>query len=418
MFRPLAVNIGLRYVRSRRSFISFVSVLSLAGLALSVAILVFVQAVVAGFEREMNDRVLGIVPHVTVFGRTPVHDDEDVLRIVRGIDGVAAASAVVEGAGLLATAEGTVGVSLTGVDPAEYAAGSRVFEFAQRRQAGDWGENRAQRLEAGAFRILVGVKAAQRLGIDVGDDVSVVLPEATVTPFGLFARQKRLRVAGVIDSGSQLDRFVAYLHRDDAARLFRLGDAVHGFHVATSHPLAANAVQGRIVRALGSHRYRVGTWSRTLGNLYNAIQATRNMLFLLLSLLVAVAAFNLVSSLVMIVNERRGDIAMFRTMGSRSNLVVGTFLVLGAVVAVVGIGLGIGVGVGLGIVAEAGFPYLEVLLDTPLMGEYLITRLPVQFASSDIVRVAATAMGLCLAATLFPAWRASQLNPADVLQHE
>ena len=408
MFRPLAVNVGLRYARARRSFISFVSALSLAGLALSVAVLLFVQAVVAGFEREMNDRVLGIVPHITVTGRVPVEDFDAPLDIVRGTAGVAAASAVVEGAGLLATADRVAGVGLTGVEPRQYAAVSRLFEFADNDAA----------LVAGAFRVLVGSEVAERLGVDVGDEVWAVLPEATVTPLGAFPRQKRLHVAGIIDTGSQLDRVSAYLHRDDAAKLFRLGDAVHGFHVAATQALDAREVRSRVIGVLGGHRYRASTWFRALGNLHAAIEVTRNMLYLLLSLLVAVAAFNLVSSLVMVVNERRGDIAMLRTLGSRSTLPIGAFVVLGGVVAVAGVSLGIGVGLALGLLAEAGFPLLEDLLGTPLMSQYLISELPVAFSVSDTLRVGLTALALCVAATLFPAWRAARLNPADVLQHE
>ena len=408
MFRPLAVNVGLRYARSRRSFISFVSVLALAGLALSIAILVFVQAVVAGFEREMNDRVLGIVPHVTAVGHAPVHDFADALRLIGGIEGVAGAAAVVEGGALLATPERVVGVNLLGVDPATYAGVSRLFEFVES----------APPLEAGAFRVLVGAHAARGLGIGVGDAVTAVLPEATVTPLGVFARQKRLRVAGVVDTGSQLDRAIAYLHRDDAAKLFRLGRAVHGFHVAAENPLDAGVVRADVMRALGAHRYRARTWFQFLGNLYNAIGVTKNMLFLLLSLLVAVAAFNLVSSLVMVVNERRGDIAMLRTMGSSSVLAVGSFAVLGMVIAALGVCSGIVGGLALGLGAEAGFPWLEDVLGMPLMGEYLITELPIAFVVTDIALVAATALGLCLLATLFPAWRAARLNPAQVLRHE
>ena len=157
---------------------------------------------------------------------------------------------------------------------------------------------------------------------------------------------------------------------------------------------------------------------RSLGNLYSAIEITRGMLFLLLSLLVAVAAFNLVSSLVMVVNQRRGDVAMLRTMGGLASLPISAFIVHGAAIAGAGVVLGIGAGLGLGLIAEAGFPWLEELLGTPLMSEYLITRLPVAFAAADIVRVAVTAFALCLLATLVPAWRAARLNPADVLRHE
>ena len=407
VFRSLAVNIGLRYARSKRSFISFVSLVALAGLALSVATLVFVLAVVAGFEREMNERVLGIVPHIVVAARLPEQDLGDTLAVVRRLDGVAGASAVVAGTGLLATDEQVAGVSLTGVDPSEYGAVSRLFEFLE----GD-------ALVAGGFRILLGAGVAQRLGVGRGDAVTVVLPRATMTPLGIFARQKRLRVAGIIDSGSHLDRTSAYLHRADAAKLFRLSDAVPTYHVRTVQALNAGAVAAAIANAVGLHRYRVVTWFRTFGDLYRAIGVTRSMLFLLLSLLVAVAAFNLVSSLVMVVNERRGDIAMLRTLGSGTDTVMGAFSVLGLVIAVVGVGVGVGVGVALGALAEAGFPWLEKVLDTSLMGEYLITQLPVRFALGDIASVVTTALGLCLLATLLPAWRAARLNPADVLQHE
>lgn len=407
MFRPLAVNVGLRYARSRRSFISFVSALSLAGLALSVAILLFVQAVIAGFEREVRERVLGVVPHVTVAARVPNADYAETLRAIRGVEGVVAASAVVEGAGLLATSERVLGAGLVGIAPERYAEVSKLFDFAP-----------GEALEAGRFRVLIGIDAAERLGVGAGDDVMVLLPQAVVTPLGAFARQKRFKVAGLVATDSQLDRHAAYLHRDDAARLFRLGDAVHGFHVRLDDPLAATAARQRILRAIGSRDYRAGTWQRTLGGVYNAIGATKRMLYLLLSLLVAVAAFNLVSSLVMIVNERRGDVAMLRTLGSSAGLVVGAFVTLGVAIAAVGIGVGIGAGLALGVLAEAGFPWLERALGTSLMGEYLITRLPMRFSAVDVGQVAATALALCLAATIIPAWRAARLNPAEVLQHE
>ena len=330
----LALRIGLRYARSRRSFISFVSGLSLAGLALSVAILVFVQAVVAGFEREMNERVLGIVPHVTASGRVPVQDAEATLAVIRAVAGVAGASPVVEGAALLATPERTAGVALTGIDPAGYGAVSRLFEFV------DGGA-----LQAGSFHILVGAQIAERLAVVVGDDVAVVLPEATVTPLGAFARQKRFRVAGIVDTGSQLDRLAAYVHRRDAAQLFRLGRAVHGFHVRGEDALRAGEMRRDIVAQVGAHRFRVSTWFRSFGNLYAAIEVTRGMLFLLLSLLVAVAAFKLDFELVMIVNQRRGDIAMLQTIGAPARLPIGAFLVLGAAIAAAGVLLGLGAGV-------------------------------------------------------------------------
>ncbi|MDE0178837.1 MAG: ABC transporter permease [Gammaproteobacteria bacterium] len=410
MFRPLAVNIGVRYARSRRGFITFVSALALGGLAVSVAILVFVQAVVAGFEREMNERILGVVPHIRLASFEPIHDSTGLLDTIRGIEGVSGAAEVVQGRGLLVKADRVVGVNLIGFDPVAYSEVSRLGEYVV---------GRAVRMpRAAGFEILLGEQAADRLGVVAGDELTVVLPATTVTPVGVFPRQKKLRVAGVVDTGSQLDRMSAYLNREDAAKLMRAGVLDREFHVRAENALDAQTVRTRIAGALAGQGFRAISWTATFGNLYAAIRYTKNMLFLLLSLLVAVAAFNLVSGLVMIVNERRGDVAILRTMGSRSCVVVGAFLVVGTVIAVVGIGLGVGIGIGLGVVAEAGFPWLEDLLGTRLMGEYLITALPVEYTVADVARVAGTAFALGLAATLFPAWRASRLNPADLLQHE
>jgi len=418
MIRPLAIDIGLRYARSRRSFLSFVTALSLAGLALSVAILIFVQAVVAGFEREMNEHVLAIVPHVTVAGHAPVAGADRAAKAIRGVEGVVGASPVVHGAGLLVGNGRSAGVKLRGIEPVGYGSVSRIFEFV--------GGGATVDLPPGGFKVVVGAKVAERLDVGVGDDVAVVLPATIATPLGVFARQKKLRVSGIVDTGSLVDRGSAFLNLEDAARLFRLGSRVHGFHVAVDRPLEAEAVRGRIARALrDDSRARAedatfwdSSWIASYGNLYTAIRTTKNMLFLLLSLLVAVAAFNLVSSLVMVVNERRGDVAILRTMGGHSGLVVGMFVVVGIVIAVSGIVVGIVAGILFGVVAQAGFPWLEELVGTPLMGEYLITTLPVDFAWTDIVRVAATALALGLAATVLPAWRAARLNPAEVLQHE
>lgn len=410
VFRPLAINIGVRYARSRRSFISFVTALALGGLALSVAILVFVQAVVAGFEREMNERVLGVVPHVRLASLEPMRDVGGLLDTIRAVEGVAGAADVVQGRGLLVKAGRVVGVNLIGFGPAAYAEVSRIDEFVVGREV--------RMPVAGGFEILLGEQVADRLGVVAGDELTVVLPATTVTPLGIFARQKVLRVAGVVDTGSQLDRMSGYLHREDAAKLLRAGVLDREIHVKATNALDAQTLRTRLTGELAGQGFRGSSWMATFGNLYAAIRYTKNMLFLLLSLLVAVAAFNLVSSLVMVVNERRGDIAILRTMGSRSGLVICAFLVVGTLIAVVGIGLGVGVGIGLGIIAEAGFPWLEDLLGTPLMGEYLITALPVEYEVADVARIAATAFVLGLAATLFPAWRAARLNPADLLQHE
>ena len=408
MFRPIAVNVGLRYARSRRSFVSFVSVLALVGLALSVAVLVFVQAVAEGFDRELETRILRLTPHVTATGRGPVADMGATLDAARAVPGVRGAAAVVSGVALAAAGERVAGALLTGVEPDEYSAVSQVFEQVE----GESG------LEPGAFRIVLGSLLAERLGVGLGDAVSMAATQGTLSPLGAFPRQKRFVVTGIAHTASQLDATLAVAHRADVAALFRADAAGTQVEISLDRPLAVHEALGDIVKALSIGHFSLRVWTQSFGPLHRAIATTKQMLFLLLSLLVAVAAFNLVSSLVMVVNERRGDVAVLRTVGGRTGQVVTAFLVLGGLVALVGIALGVGAGVALGYGAEAGFPLLEALLDTRLMAEYLVTELPVAFVASDILRVVATAFGLCLLACVYPAWRASRLNPADVLQHE
>ena len=408
MFRPIAVNVGLRYARSRRSFVSFVSVLALVGLALSVAVLVFVQAVAEGFDRELETRILRLTPHVTAMARGPGQDMAAALAAARALPGVRGAAAVVSGVALAAAGEQVAGVLLTGVEPDEYQAVSQVFEHVE----GDAG------LARGSFRVVLGGLLAERLGVAPGDSVGLAAPQGSVNPLGAFPRQKRFVVTGIAHTASQLDATLAVAHRADVAALFRAHPAGTRLEIALDRPLLVHEALGDVARALSMGHFSLRVWTQSFGPLHRAIATTKQMLFLLLSLLVAVAAFNLVSSLVMVVNERRGDVAVLRTVGGRTGQVVTAFLVLGGLVALVGIALGVAAGVALGYGAEAGFPLLEAVFDTRLMAEYLVTELPVAFVASDILRVVVTALGLCLVACVYPAWRASRLNPADVLQHE
>lgn len=409
MFRPLAVNVGLRYARSKRSFISFVSVMALTGLALSVAVLLFVQAVAHGFERELNHRLLGVVPHFTVFGLGPIVDVEGTLAAVRETEGVTGAAAVAVGNGLVATDARLVGVELRGIRPREYAPAIERFVEHGALEA----------LAGGAFNILLGHGVTQALNLNVGDAVTVVLPDATVTPFGAFPRRKTFRVAGLVRTHSMLDERSAYLHIEDAQRLFRLDNAVHAIEARIHRPLEAAETGARAGReALGAERFRLVTWFRSLGPLYRTIQVTKGTMFVVFSLLVAVAAFNVVSSLVMIVNERRSDVAILRTVGGRTGLIVAVFVVLGFLITSVGAALGLALGFALGGLAENGYAWAQAAWGLDLMSQYLVHTLPVEFAAADVARVALTAGASGLLATLYPAWRAARVNPAEVLKHE
>ncbi len=408
MFRPLAVNVGLRYAGSRHRFVSFVGATALVGLVLSVGVLLYVQAVVRGFERELEERVLGVVPHVTIAGRRTLSEPDLVAAELLDVPGVEHIAGVTSGGVLLSTGTGVAVVRLKGIDPAEYERViGRYFEIGN-----------ASVLRPGSFNVVLGRGLMEQLGLVAGGSVTAVMPDLTLTPLGAFPARKRLRVAGVLRTWSQLDGEVAYTHIEDAQRLFRSPVRAQAFELRVDRALDAPTIAASALEAVGVDDFAAGTWLRSMGPVYRAIQVTKGMLFLIFSLLVAVAAFNVVSSLVMIVNERRSDVAILRTLGARSTLIVGVFIVLGLLVSLTGVGLGLVFGLGLGALTEDGYRWAQEAWNIDLMGEYFVHRLPVEFAAGDTARVAATACGLSLIATLYPAWRAGRLNPAEVLRHE
>ena len=409
MFRPLSVNIGMRYAGSSHGHLSLVTFVALAGLALSVSVLLFVQGVVAGFERELTNRILRVIPHVSVRARESIATSPELLQLIGGTPHVEGSAAVIEGQALLSSGQKVQGITITGIEPDQYRRVSRINQYVR---GGD-----LIALNPGQYGIIVGDNLAKDLGLEIGSSATVVVPDVTVTPLGAFPRQKSFRVQGILDTGSQLDQRHVFLHRLDAAKLYRLGRGVHSIEVWLDDPLLAREVGLEILATL-SDEFVVSTWFQTYGPLYSAIRAQKGMMLLLLSLLVAVASINLVSTLVMIVSERRGDIAILRTMGSNRSLIIATFVILGLAISAVGVAAGIGLGYFLGVLAEAGFPTLESLLGVKLMGEYVVDTLPFALASTDVWHVAGIAGLLTLLATLYPAWRASSSSPAEALQYE
>jgi lipoprotein-releasing system permease protein len=410
VYRPVAANIGIRYARSRRSFISFISTVAVAGLVLSVAVLLLVTSIMNGFERELRERVLGILPHVTVHGRTPLQEWRPLAERIDGLGGVAGVAPFVQGSGMLAAAGQSAGAAVTGIDPEWHG---RVSDLARFVAEGD-----LSLLAPGSFDVLLGSGLATRLGVGVGDRVMLVLPEASVTIAGVIPRQKQVNVAGLIHSGSELDARSLYLHIDDAARLFRLGNRVHGLKVRLHDIFDASAVGAEILGLPARETFFISTWMRSHGNLYQAIGFQRAIMFLLLSLLVGVAAFNLVSSLIMVVNQRRGDIAILRTLGASNRTVVAAFVVLGALVGLVGIVLGVILGIGASLLVQDGYLWLDRRFELQLMTQYFVNYLPSEVRTADVALVTVVAFGLCLLSTLYPAVRAAGLRPAEVLRHE
>jgi len=408
VINALTFSLGGRYALSRRSSLSFITGVAVSGLALSVAVLIVVVSVINGFERELEQRVLSVLPHVSVYGRDPLPAEPAELAGLAALLGVAGSAAFVQGAGLAGVADQVVGVSITGIDPAGYGAVSRVLDFA----------DAGAPLRAGEFGVLLGSGVAARLAVDAGDAVTLVLPAATVTPAGLIPRQKRFTVLGVLRTQSEIDARAAYIHLADAQRLFRLGEFVHGYQLRLTDLFEVASVAAAARELLGSDRVRVTSWMRTHGNLYRAIGVQKTTMFVLLSFLVAVAAFNLVSTLVMVVDQRSSDIAILRSLGSNTATVVGAFVLLGLVLGGLGVGIGLAGGVGLAWSLPPIYAWLSDAFTLELMTQYFVSYLPVEIRVNDLLGIVGTALVLCVLSTLYPALRAAALRPAEVLAHE
>lgn len=398
----------MRYALSRRSSISFISFVAAGGLALSVCVLVVVVSVINGFERELRERVLGLLPHVSIYGREPITVSDADLEALARLPGVTGVQPFVQGVGLAAVENKLKSVVITGVDPDQYGSVSEVFDFVSNGAS----------LKPGGFGVLLGAGVADDLGVGVGDPVTLVLPSATVTPAGLFPRQKRFTVRGLIRSRSEVDGRAAYVHIRDAQRLFRLGDAVHGYQLRLRDLFDAGVVAPLALDALGRDRVFARTWMRTHGNLYHAIGVQKTTMFVLLSFLVAVAAFNLVSTLVMVVDQRSGDVAIMRTLGSDTGTVVGAFVLLGATLGLVGIGAGLVTGVGLSLLLPKLYVWVTQTFGLDLMNQYFVSYLPVRVLPTDLIGISVTALVLSVLSTLYPALRAAGLRPSEVLAHE
>jgi len=404
----LTLALGLRYAFARRSSLSFISLIALGGLALSVAVLVVVVSVINGFERELEQRVFGILPHAMIQGRGGLANDATDRERLARVPGVIAVAPFVQGAGLAAAEHRATGILVWGIDPRLQGA---VSDYARYVEGGGI-------LTPGAYGVVLGAVVAERLGLGVGDPVTLVLPSATVTPAGVLPRQKRFTVTGILRSRSEIDARAALVHLADAQRLFRLGHGVHGYQLKLADLFAAETVAGAAADVLGRERAYPTTWMRTHGNLYRAIGVQKSTMFILLSFLVAVAAFNLVSTLVMVVNQRSGDVAILRTLGADTALIVGGFVLLGLLIGAAGIVAGALAGT---LIADA-LPWLyervTAAFGLDLMNQYFVSYLPVEVRIADLTGIVLTAFALCAVSTLYPAWRAARLKPSQVLAHE
>jgi lipoprotein-releasing system permease protein len=414
---PYEWRIGWRYTRAGRSarrngFISFISGVSVIGIALGVAALIIVLSVMNGFQKEVRDRMLSVVSHVELFDSrgAPLSDWQALAAQARKNPAVVGAAPFVPAQALIARGEDMRGVLVRGIDPAREA---EVTPLARGLQPV------LNKLQPGGWGVVMGGELARSMGVHVGDPVTLVAPSGQVTPAGVVPRLKQMVVVGTFEAGHyEYDSGLVMVHMDDAARLFRTGGPT-GVQIQLKDAQQARAVGNELAESLGPDVV-VRDWTHTNRNWFDAVQVEKRMMFIILTLIVAVAAFNLVSTLVMTVTDKRADIAILRTLGASPASVMGIFMVQGALSGVLGTLSGLGLGLLVAFNIDVIVPFIEGLLGVHFLpgSIYLISKMPSEPQSADIIPIAVLSMVLALLATLYPSWRASRVQPAEALRYE
>lgn len=417
--------IGARYAglaRAKRRggrgdrFVSFIAASSMAGIALGVAALIIVLSVMNGFQTQVRDRMLSVLPHIELY--VPRMGPEAVLEQWQEIAGMAKQNPEVQGTAPFVAAQGMIvrgealsGVQIRGIDPGRESA---VSEVAQQMISGD-----LSALVPGSFSIVLGSQIANSLGVSAGDTVLVLAPQGSISPAGFAPRMRQFTVSGIFSSGYyEYDASLAFINFEDAARVFR-DSGTSGVRVRIADMQEAPLVARELARTLPPYVH-AQDWTLNNRTWFAAVQTEKRMMFLILALIVAVAAFNLLSSLVMAVKDKRSDIAILRTLGASPREVARIFLVQGSLIGVVGTALGVGLGMLVAYNIDVIVPFIERLLGVQFLPQqiYFISELPSNPQLDDILVVAATSLVLSLLATLYPSWRASSLQPAQVLRHD
>ncbi|HLS55364.1 MAG TPA: lipoprotein-releasing ABC transporter permease subunit [Zeimonas sp.] len=415
---PYELFIGLRYTRAsrragrRNGFISFISALSVAGIALGVAALIIVLSVMNGFQKEVRDRMLSVLAHIEVFaGRTPMTDWQAVLAQAKRHPRVVGGAPYVGGQAMLTHGESVRGVLVRGIEP---SLEPEVADFARTMARGELAD-----LRPGEFGVAIGAELADQLLLDVGSKLTLIAPQGTATPAGLVPRLRQLTVVAVFRAGHyEYDSSLLLMNIEDAAKLFRV-DGVTGVRLKTADMLAAPAIAGELARTM-SGDLMIRDWSAENRNWFAAVQIEKRMMFIILTLIMAVAAFNLVSMLVMTVTDKQSDIAILRTLGATPSSIMRIFIVQGASVGLLGTALGVVLGVLLASNIGPVMAWIESAFGFQVLpkGIYFINYLPSDLRLPDVVTIGGTACVLALASTLYPSWRASRVRPAEALRYE
>ncbi|MBS1154631.1 MAG: cell division protein FtsX [Proteobacteria bacterium] len=406
--------IGLRYIRAKRrnSFISFISMVSILGIALGVAALIIVLSVMNGFQDEVRSRILGMAAHVQITGATGTLENwQPTANIARQTEHVIATAPYVYGQGLLTNGEQVKGALVRGIDPVLEGG---VNEVAQKLVVG-----KLDNLVPGEFRVILGWQLANELGARMGDKVTLITPQGQVTPAGMIPRLKQFTVAGIFRAEYYpYDSGLALLHMGDAQKLFRMGEMVSGVRVKLDDLGYARAVSHALTSKMPDAY--VSDWTQENPSYFRAVEIEKRMMFIILTLIVAVAAFNLVSTLVMVVTDKQADIAILRTLGASPGSIMKIFMVQGAISGCIGTLSGVIGGTLIAVNLNVIVPAIEHFFGTRFLPAdvYLISEMPSKVLLGDVSSIGLIALLLAFTATLFPSWQASRVNPAEALRYE
>jgi lipoprotein-releasing system permease protein len=415
MFRPKELYIGLRYTRAKRrnGFVSFIALISMLGIALGVAALIVVLSVMNGFGKELRERTLGMTAHATVTGQDGKLSDWQSIQVkVAKHPKVLESAPFTQNEAMLSNRNRVSGAIIRGVLPKQEP---NVSEIDDKMVSGHLSD-----LKPGRFGIILGRELATAMGVFEGEKITVITPQANVTPVGVMPRLRRFTVVGVFEAGMhQFDRSMAIMHMQDAQKLFSMGDKVEGVRLKLDDMFSAYEVTHELNGIIGED-YWVRDWTKMHSNLFKALKTEKVVMFIILLLIVAVAAFNIISTLVMTVNDKQADIAILRTIGMTPNSLMWVFIVQGVVIGLVGTLLGVALGVPIAVNVNEIVGFFEGLMNTKFLPAdvYYITELKSDLHLSDVLTYTGSAFALSVLATIYPAYRAARIQPADALRYE
>ncbi len=415
MALPYELLIGLRYTRAKRRnhFISFISLISMLGIGLGVAALIVVLSVMNGFQKELRTRILGVASHIQITGINGELENWPALAAqAMEHPEVKASAPFVQSQAMFTVDGGVKGSLVRGIVP---EMEDRVADFQKSIKSGSLDD-----LRPGEFGVVLGADLARSLRVFTGDKVTLIAPQGTVTPAGVVPRLKSFRVVGIFEVGMyEYDSGLALIHLEDAQRLYQMDDRVTGVRLKVEDLFKAPRIARELARYVNADAY-LNDWTKSHANFFRAVQIEKTMMFIILSLIVAVAAFNLVSTLVMAVTDKQADIAILRTLGARPRSIMAIFVVQGALVGFIGLGLGILGGVALALNVDVVVPFIERVFGVHFLSKevYYISDLPSDLQWGDVWGVTMIAFVLAVLATIYPSWRASRVNPAEALRYE